>query len=314
MRIKINPAQGVLAALIASPALAADVTTYQDWKTADVQAGLASSFALAWDDLYVKRSPSEWRNALDGLTLGAAFAVPLSRDREPGPRDGQAAGRQTCSSTLQVTAQYEPIGHWFARATAYAYLDEDRQAPWNPDFSYSFGYDDPRPFSLSLVYANYGGNRFSPDRRDDEVATRFNGGTWSLGWKLVLPRPLADPFLIDRDQTIPCTANLNLTPRFYDDRLGRDRGWKESVSLGCRAPVAAGFYLEGQVFAYPDEGDRQPWDPDFTYGFGYNGGWPGNLTVQYANYSGNRFPGSDRGVSQGRFKDGEITVSWTYSW
>jgi len=318
----IAPATAFLAAAAAAlsaagacaqPAPAGDP---RDWRADDLRAGLASSFALPVEDLYVKRSPSEWRNALDGLSLGAAFSMPLSRDREEGPRGATGTGgaAATGSPTLQALLRYVPLGHWFVQATAYAYLEEDRQAPWNPDFSYGFGYDDPRPFTLSLVYFNYGGNRFDPDGDEDEVVTRFNSGTWSLGWKFPLPRAVADPFLIDREQRIDCGARLNVTPRYYDLDRGSDRGWKQSVSLNCRAPVHGGWYLTGEAFAYPDGDDQQPWDPDFTYGFGYSGGWPGNLTIQYANYSGNRLPWRDRGRSQGRFIDGEFTISWTHSW
>jgi hypothetical protein len=57
---------------------------------------------------------------------------------------------------------------------------------------------------------------------------------------------------------------------------------------------------------------QQPWDPDFTYGFGYFDFHSGTFSVQYNNYSGNRFPWRHRGPHTGTFAYGGISISWGY--
>jgi hypothetical protein len=99
--------------------------------------------------------------------------------------------------------------------------------------------------------------------------------------------------------------------RFEGVATGRD---KTALSLACRYTRPQGWYAEAAVFAYPQHGQQQPWDPDFTYGFGYADWRPGTLSVKYNNYSGNRFPGRTRGTGEGTFRSGSISVSWSVPW
>jgi hypothetical protein len=65
---------------------------------------------------------------------------------------------------------------------------------------------------------------------------------------------------------------------------------------------------------YPDKTQQQPWNPDYTYGFGFFDWHPGTISVQYNNYSGNRFKLSDRAAGTGHFQNGSISVAWSKSW
>ena len=81
--------------------------------------------------------------------------------------------------------------------------------------------------------------------------------------------------------------------------------WKNMFS-GFSGGFAFSYY------PYPEQ--KQPWDPDFTYGFGYFDWHPGTISVQYNNYSGNRYPWHKKSPDTGRFKDGAITISWSWMW
>ena len=280
----------------------------------EIRTGLASSFALPFDELLVKRHDSEWRNLVDGLSVGVSFSYPLNNDFVAAAVDDQRVDHTTSSPTLNLDLRYRLLGAWFVGGTIYRYLDSGDQQSWNPDFSYTFGYDDWRPYTLSLVYANYGGNRFNPDRSDGERVTRFAQGTWSLGWKFPVSQPLAEPMLIDRSATINCQTAGNLTPSYYDDAADDNRNWKTTLSLACNYPIIADFFLRWRAFYYTDGDAQQPWDPDFTYGFGYAPAWAKGLSVQYNNYSGNRFFWRDRAENTGRFVDGAVSVGWSWQW
>ena len=39
-----------------------------------------------------------------------------------------------------------------------------------------------------------------------------------------------------------------------------------------------------------------------------------SASVQYNNYSGNRYPGHKKSPDTGSFKDGAITISWSWMW
>ncbi|WP_460890807.1 hypothetical protein, partial [Ramlibacter alkalitolerans] len=247
------------------------------------------------------------------LTLRLALDVPLRRGGKAGAGRGVQGSTTASSPTLQAQVRWQPLRDtwWFAQLTAYRYLRGDRQQPWHPDFSYAFGYDDWHPGSWSLFYANYTGTRWHPDAAAGEHRFNFPEGQWTLARRFALPARLEPALLVGDGDQANCSAGAHLMPRFARNEGGVGRR-KKSVSLGCRYTRPQGWYAEAVVFAYPQGGQQQPWDPDFTYGFGYTG--QRGLSVQYNNYSGNRFPGRARAPGEGRLRSGSLSVSWSTPW
>lgn len=281
----------------------------------EISEGLSSSFALPLGDLLKPQHPSEWRNLLHGVSLGIALDYPLkSRTAR------QSVGRETQgeqvgnSATLRASLRYTPLSYWFGSTTFYTYLDPDSQASWEPDFTYSFGYDDWHPYTLSLVYSNYGGNRLHPKSSQGERFTHFNQGTVSLGWKFPVPRFLEDLSMVHPSGQIGCGINYNVTPEYTVADAPGTRRWKQSASLNCRYRIYGWWYVNATVYYYPWRDQQQPWDSDFTYGFGSFDFHPGTFSVQYNNYSGTRFPWRRRSPNTGTFRDGSVMISWSWSW
>lgn len=272
------------------------------------------------DPAFLPPGPNGRRNDVPapetlGLGLRLSLDYPLRSGIDAGTGTG-AQGSPPVSPTAQLSLRWLPVrqSEWFVQTTLYRYLQPDRQQPWNPDFTYAFGYDDWRPGTVSLVYSNYAGNRFQPDRTRAESRSNFSRGTWSLGYKFMLPEALEPYLLVGDGDRSACRTNLNYTPRFTHLQGGSPRHGKVSVALGCRYTVASGWYAELTAFGYPDRSQQQPWDPDFTYGFGYFDWRPGSISLQYSNYSGNRFPWRTRSPGQGTLRNGSLSVSWTTSW
>ena len=274
--------------------------------------GLRGSFALPWRDLLHEESGSEWSNLLTGFSGGVAFAYPLKLSPPAKSGTGAEGDRESHLETLTATLTYQPLGAWFASATAYHYRDPALQEPWNPDFTYVFGYDDWRPYTLSLVYSNYGGNRWRPDAAAGERRTRFREGGLSLGWKFLLP-PRLESLLVNPGGSLGCATSLNDSPDYTDLASGGLRHDKTSLSVGCKYSPVGWWYVNFKANYYPRPAQQQPWDPDFTYGFGYFDWHPGTISVQYNNYSGNRFPGRRPGAGTGRLQDGSLTISTSWA-
>lgn len=216
--------------------------------------------------------------------------------------------------SLNASLRYNPLSYWYIESTFFKYCDKEYQAPWDPDFTYSFGYDDWHPYTLSLVYSNYGGNRLNPDKEKGEHFTRFEEGTFSLGWKYTLPRWIEELFIVHPSGGIRGSVNWNLTPR-YPDESGSTEEWKQSFSLSMKYTIYEWWYFDVNVFWYPrSDQQQQPWDPDYTYGFGFFDWHPGSFSLQYNNYSGNRFSSGNRAENTGKFRDGSVTASWSWVW
>jgi hypothetical protein len=248
----------------------------------------------------------------EGLSARYALDIPM-KAQVAGAGSG-LQGEPASSPTLQFGLKYVPLTSWFASVTFVKYLQGDLQKSWNPDFTYVFGYDDWHPYTFSAQYANYGGNRLRPDRAKGERYTTFNAGSWNLAFKFPLPVLLQDVFLINSDDAIGCTTGATYTARYSDAASNTVLKGKRTMAFGCKYAFANNWYFNFNVAKYLVKQQKQPWDPDFTYGFGYFDWHPGTWSVQYNNYSGNRFPWNPASPRTGRLKDGSITISISQNW
>jgi|GEM_PF-6704670 len=243
------------------------------------------------------------------LRLGIDYPL---RTNENGDVGAGTQGEPAVSPTFQAEFRVEPVSYWFGSIAFYRYLYGDRQRPWNPDFTYTFGYDDWHPDTISLVYGNYAGNRLRP--ASSETHAHFSEGTWSLGYKFRMPKALDPIFKADEKHEVICIVNAHVTPRYTTLQDTSLQKYKRALSLGCRYMLPSNLYANLTVFYYPDHSQQQPWDPDFTYSFGYFDWRPGTISVQYNNYSGNRFAWRNGNDGQGGFRAGSVSVFWSQSW
>ena len=289
------------------------VSALENEKLKEIAEGLESSFAVPVRELFEKKYPQEWRNLAAEFSGNFGFSYPLqTRPFEDSSGSGSEGERAT-NATFSASLKWKPLGNWFASITLNEYLEPELQRPWNPDFSYVFGYDDWRPYTLSFVYANYGGNRLNPDRANGEHRTRFEQGGFTLAWKLAVPQSAQRWLAVHSTGGLSGSVGVTAVPRYFDLASGETRHWKRSVHLSFKYNIYEWWYINATLVWYPDGSQQQPWDPDFTWGFGYFDWHPGTITVQYNNYSGNRFPWNDHVPGTGRFRDGSISVSWSWS-
>jgi hypothetical protein len=274
--------------------------------------GLLSSFSVPWRELLKKPHEAETRNVWAGLSVGLSLNYPLTRSPyQPSTGKGFQGVQDATNINGTVSVKYTVVGAWSGSVTFYRYADQAHRAPWNPDFTYVIGYDDWHPYTLSFTYANYGGNRLSPDHSKKEKFSNIEQGGFTLGYKVPLPKVLDRAISVHENPT-GWNLGYTLIPRYTDLKSNSDLNWKHRVSLGFRYPVYSYWYGTATVNYYPMHAQQQPWDPDFTYGFGYFDFHSGTFSVQYNNYSGNRFPWRHRGPHTGTFAYGGISISWGY--
>jgi len=279
---------------------------------AEIWPAIKSSFSLPFDEWHKKKFPSEWRNLISGFSGGLSAGFPLTKSTVQSGA-GREGDLNANNISYSASLKYKPLGNWFISAAAIKYHNSELQKPWNPDFVYTFGYSDWRPYTLSLVYANYGGNRLNPDRASGEKATIFKQGSWSLGWKFPVPKRYSKYVTLTENGRIGCNIGLSFVPEFFDAKTSKLRTWKKTASFGCKYTIIGPWYVNLTAFYYLDKSQQQPWNPDYTYGFGYFDWRPGTITVQYNNYSGNRWSGRERANGTGLFKSGGLSIAWSWS-
>jgi hypothetical protein len=251
--------------------------------------------------------------AQEGLSARYALSVPMKYARDLTSGSG-VQGEPTGSPTLQFGLKYVPLTSWFVSVTLLKYLRGDEQKSWDPDFTYAFGYDDWHPYTFSAQYANYGGNRLHPDRQKGERRTNFNAGSWNLSFKFPVTGALRELLQFSADDSIGCSVGTTLVPRFSDAATNSVKSNKWTLGFGCKYAFSNNWYFNFNTIRYLSSEQQQPWDPDFTYGFGYFDWRPGSWSVQYNNFAGNRFPWSGSSTKAGRFRDGSLTLSYSHNW
>lgn len=242
-----------------------------------------------------------WREQLSG---NVAFHVPLRANDPAGP--GPQTTRYNAVAIpyhayAAATLNWNPHSYFFGRLTALRYVDPSQVQPWNPDFTYAFGYNDWHPGTTSLTFEHYGGNRWGGG------GASIAEGSVVLGQKAPEIRLWPDRFGVPS-----AMGTLSWTPRFYDN-AGAQRANKLAahLRLGYRLFQIVDFWVTPHHYF---GGVQQPWDPDYTYGLGVADWKPWTLSVTYANYAGNRFPWRTAPTTTpSGFLDGSLAVSGSWS-
>lgn len=213
-----------------------------------------------------------------------------------------ASQKNEINQRLLLSLQYSPFSYWFANVTFRMPLRDINK--YSADFRYSFGYDDWHPNTFSLVYGNYGDNRFFPTSNNRR--TYPEQGSWTGAYKFSLPKELEKYLLLQKGDALTCQVGYTWVPRYYS-LADNDRKINKSILLGgCGYSFVQHWFFRFSAFYYPDSRQQQPWDSDYTYSFGYSGYTPGSFSIQYTNYSGTRYPW--RSNANALFREGTISL------
>ena len=90
--------------------------------------------------------------------------------------------------------------------------------------------------------------------------------------------------------------------------------WKDFISFGTKYTIYSYFYANITLNYFIHQDRQQFWDPDYSYGFGYFDWHTGTITIQYNNYSGNRFPWRIKTPNNGKFNYGGFLISWNWAY
>ena len=268
---------------------------------------MKTSFEVPWEDFFKQ-------NQIDKLSGSLHVSYPLSKVASE-PANGNASqGIPLSSAVVSVSLSYTPISHWFISFSAMRYFIPQEQRSWNPDFTYSFGYNDWHPYTFSFVYSNFGGNRFAPNLAAGEAVTHFLEGNFSLGWKFPSAKLIEYLCVVHPSGGIGHSVHLNIHPQYrvQGAKHGELGAWKTSASFSTKYTIYEQIYLNFTLFWYPIPGQQQPWDPDFTYGIGFFDWHPYTISLQYNNHVGGRFPWNPATITSRGLLDGTLSLSWSF--
>jgi len=203
------------------------------------------------------------------------------------------------------------------RLSFFSDLNQNEDKPkWLSNLYYSIGNYNWKNKSFAYGYENYQPNRFDGSYNFFDNMKR---GFFFVSYNYYLLNQ-DDKFSGSRHFILDGTSQIYFSPfvRYqleYTDRYGTNVLGNNKVTLGASARyvIWRNFYIEGAAYYYPTEKSKMPWDPDFTYGFGYFDWRSFKLNFSYGNWIANRFPGNKKEMKND-FTNGEFKLSFSFIW
>jgi len=197
------------------------------------------------------------------------------------------------------------------------FIDFNKRATarWTTDYSYALGRYNWRPKKFNYGYENYMNNKYSDSF--EEFCKKFLEGYYFLSYQHNLPQNITKAIALDSTTNLKLIYFARYAIKYRDEfnvsHGGLTKG-KTSLGIGARLTLWRNFYAEAAVYYYADPTQRQPWDPDYSYGFGYFDYRAFRLSFTYGNWAINRFDKSDKKYPNYGFKDGQFRVIAGWIW
>lgn len=190
-------------------------------------------------------------------------------------------------------------------------------APWSPNFNYAIGRYQWRSKKFNYGYENYQPTRFNDPQ--DKLLSKLLSGYYFISYSHLMPDSLRKYIAIDSLSNIKFTwfARYYLYHQGQGSELqgGTFNSSKPIVGMAWRYLMGGRkFYVEFSPLFYLKPENQQPWDPDFTYGFGYFDYRAFRVSASYGNYNVNRWPWNKQTLVKNSFWDGNFKVSFNWVW
>ncbi|HXB40659.1 MAG TPA: hypothetical protein VNZ49_08960 [Bacteroidia bacterium] len=234
-------------------------------------------------------------------------------------------GRILISDGTETKAEYRSALAFYTRVrfleefsvntTFFVDFNKKATARWISDYSYTIGRYNWRPNKFNYGYENYLNNKYT-----DDIATfgeKFLEGYYFLSYSNNLPEKWTKAIAFDGTTNIKFIYFTRYAIKYRDEfdiTHGGLTNGKSTFGLALRYTIYKNIYVESAVYYYTEPFKRQPWDPDFTYGFGYFDWRSFRLSITYGNWAINRFPGNKTSYPDYGFIDGQFRIIANWIW
>lgn len=195
------------------------------------------------------------------------------------------------------------------------YIDFNKKAAarWVADYAYSIGRYNWRPYRFNYGYENYINNKYTDNI--NQFSQKFTEGYYFLSFNANVPDAITKKIKLDSTTSIKFVPFFRYAFRYRDENEVVHYEGKPTAGISGRFTLFWNIYVEGAVYYYFDPVYRQlPWDPDFSYGFGYFDWRSFRFSLTYGNWAINRFPGKKTAYPEYGFLDGNFKFVFNYIW
>jgi hypothetical protein len=216
---------------------------------------------------------------------------------------------------LGIYARYRFFEQFSVNATFYIDFNKKASARWTSDYSYTIGRYHWKPNKFNYGYENYLNNKYS-----DDLATlgeKFLEGYYFLSYGNQLSEKLRNAIKMDESTNVRFSYFVRYSIKYRDEfnvTHGGIVSGKTTLGASMRYTIYKNVYIEGGVYYYTDPVKRQPWDPDYSYGFGYFDWRSFRISLTYGNWAINRWPGTKTPYKDYGFLDGQFKIVANWIW
>jgi hypothetical protein len=216
-------------------------------------------------------------------------------------------------SALGFLIRYRFWEEFSVNANLYYDFNRAAAARWISDFTYSIGRYQWRPNKLNFGYENYQNNKYTDNA--EQLGEKFMEGYCFLSYNIAMPDVLGKLIRIDSTSSLRITPLARFAPRYRDEFEKVHYEGKPTAGVTARWTMFWNLYIEGGAYYYFSPVYRQlPWDPDYTYGFGYFDYRSFRASLTYGNWAVNRWPGKKQELNHYGFLDGNFRFVINWMW
>jgi hypothetical protein len=235
-------------------------------------------------------------------------------------------GRVLVDDGKEIHEEYRSAIGWYTRirffeefsfnTTFYKDFNPRAAARWTSNYTYALGRYHWKPGKFNYGYENYINNRYSDDW--ETFKRKFMEGYYFVSYGQALSSKLIEKIRIDESSNFKLTYFARYAIK-YRDKFEVTHGGifsgKLWLGIGFRYTILKNIYIESAAYYYPEDRlKKQPWDPDFTYGFGYFDWRSFRLSVTYGNWAINRFPWNKSDYPRYGILDGNFRIIANWIW
>lgn len=201
-------------------------------------------------------------------------------------------------------------------STFYIDFNKKASAIWTSNYTYSIGRYNWRPDKFNYGYENYLNNRYADGIK--KMGEKFLEGYYFVSYSHNLPEKQTQKIKLDESTNLKLTYFTRYAIKYRDGNEvihGGLTSGKFLVGAGFRYTIGWKIYVESAVYYYPeDKLKKQPWDPDYTYGFGYFDWRSFRVSLTYGNWAVNRYPWNKKFYPDYGFQDGNFRIIANWIW
>ena len=221
-----------------------------------------------------------------------------------------------CRSAVGVFTRIRFFEEFSFNTTFYKDFNRMAATRWISDFSYSIGRYNWRPNKFNYGYENYINNKYSDNYKT--FSEKFLEGYYFVSYNHTLSDKVMTKIKLDSTTSVKFIYFVRYSIKYRDENEvehGSLFNGKPTMGIALRATVFRNIYVESAVYQYFNPSvEKQPWDPDFTYGFGYFDWRSFRCTLTYGNWAVNRFPWNKTAYPRYGFLDGNFKIGFNYIW